>query len=175
VIGRPLDKVQPWRHEQLIRDLALGEKSTAELASDYGVLEQSISVYKLRHKSEVAEAVAGMVDSLGHLWATKMENRLSVLMQRVEEIEEQLELLRDHARRETELIRSVDPSASEVPVNDRAYQSWVKEQRAPLHEIADQCGGLPARVAKIEVTQNPITNYEVLAMDADGNLHAVRE
>jgi hypothetical protein len=80
----------------------------------------------------------------------------------LKEIEDQIELLRDHARRETEMIRSVDPDAYE------------KEQRALLREIADQTGQLPQKVAvDIAAARNPLTDYDTVAMDSDGNLLGV--
>ena len=73
-----------------------------------------------------------------HIWSTKVENRIRLLTVRLEEIEHQLQLLRDHARRETETIRNVDPDASEVLANGPEYRAYEKEQRALLREIADQ-------------------------------------
>jgi hypothetical protein len=82
--------------------------------------------------------------------------------------------LRDHAVRETETIRSVDPEASEVTVNSREYLAFVKEQRALLREIADQTGQLPQRVAvDLAAARNPITSFDTVALDADGNLLGV--
>jgi hypothetical protein len=87
-----------------------------------------------------------------------------------------MELLRDHAQRETETIRNVDPDASEVLVYGPEYRAYEKEQRALLREIADQTGQLPSRATKIEMdVRNPITDYDVVVMDADGQLHAVQQ
>jgi hypothetical protein len=84
-----------------------------------------------------------------------------------------MELLRDHARRETETIRNLDP---EVPVNGPEYRAYEKEQRALIREIADQTGQLPARIGKIEMgIKNPLTDYDVIAIDKDGNIHAVQQ
>lgn len=167
--------IRAWRHERLINDLALGERPYAELAEEHGVEVQTVRVFAMHHRADIEAKKADWASTYDHIWSTKVENRLRVLLQRVEEIEDQLELLADHAHRETELIRTVDPDASEVAVNGPEWRAYEKEQRALLHEIADQTGGLPARVARLEVTQNPITNYDVIAMDAEGNLHAVRE
>jgi hypothetical protein len=170
------DSVKAWRMESLILDLAVGEKSYTDLSEEYGVEEQSLRVFKLRHKPDIIAKQQDLSDSLSHIWATKMENRVRVLVQRVEEIEEQLELLADHARRETEAIRNVDPEASEVLVNGPEWRAYEKEQRALLHEIADQTGGLPARVGKIEMdTKNPLNFGGAIAQDADGNWYSVQQ
>jgi hypothetical protein len=97
------------------------------------------------------------------------------MTQRLEEIEDQIQALFEYAARETETIRSVDPDASAVPVNGPEYRAYEKEQRALLREIADQTGQLPSR-NKVEMeVKSPLANFDVLAMDADGKIHAVQQ
>jgi hypothetical protein len=143
--------ISPWDHECLIRDYVVGEKSTAEIAAEYGYAEQTIKAHRAEHKAEIAAVTAGMVDEFSHIWSTRKENRLRLLTCRLEEIEDQIAALFDHARAETETIRNIDPDASEVPVNGREYRDYVKEQRALVREIADQTGQLPQRKSTIEL------------------------
>jgi len=137
--------IRAWRMEQLIRDLALGEKSMTELAEIHGVEEQTVRVFKMNHKPEIDAIVHGWTDQYDHIWSTKLENRLRVLTCRLEETEDQIAVIKDHARRETETIRSVDPEASEVLFNCPEYRAYVKEQRALIREISEQTGQLPRR------------------------------
>ena len=132
--------VKAWRMEQLINDLAVGEKSVAELAAEFDVEEQSVRVFKLRHKADIEAKKNDWASQYDHIWATKVENRLRLLTCRLEEIEDQLALLRDHSRAETETIRNVDPEASEVLVNDRVYLKYVAEQRSLLRETRTRPG-----------------------------------
>ena len=105
----------------------------------------------------------------------KKENGLRVLTRRLEEIEDQLDLLKEHARRETETIRSVDPEASEVSVNGPEYRAYEKEQRALIREIWDATGQLPSRnPVDAGPAKNPLTDSDLIAVDADGNWHTVR-
>jgi hypothetical protein len=167
--------IKAWRYEQLINDLAVGDKPDSELAAEYDVEEQSIRVFRMRHKADIQAKKKGWSEQYGHIWSTKVENRLRVLTCRLEEIEDQMELLREHARRETETIRNVDPEASEVLVNGPEYRAYEKEQRALIREIADQTGQLPTRVAKLEVEgKGALTNFDTIAVDANGNWHAVQ-
>jgi hypothetical protein len=130
----------------------------------------------MRHKAEIQAVLAGWTDQFDHIWSTKLENRLRLLTCRLEEVEDQIAALFDHARRETETIRNIDPDASAVPVNGSEYRAYVKEQRALAREIADQTGQLPTRAGRLEVdVKNPITDFDVIAMDADGNFHAVQQ
>jgi hypothetical protein len=166
--------VKAWRYEQLINDLAVGDRPDSELAAEYEVEEQSIRVFRMRHKADVEAKKAGWAEKFDHIWSTKVENRVQVLTVRLEEIEEQIALLHEHARRETETIRSIDPEASEVPVNDRVLDRYSKLQASLLREIADQTGQLPQRVAvNVHAASNPITSFKTVALDAEGNLLGV--
>jgi hypothetical protein len=99
-----------------------------------------------------------------------------VLTQRLEEIEDQIAALFEHAQRETETIRSVDPDASKVPVNGHEYRAYVKEQRALAHQIAEQTGQLPPRnPVDAGPVKSPITDYDVIGLDENGNFHAVQQ
>jgi hypothetical protein len=108
--------------------------------------------------------------------ATKVENRLRLLTLRLEEIEHQIELLHDHAQRETDYIRRVDPDAAEVPVRGNEYRAYEKEQRALTREIADQTGQLMQRApVQVNVVRNPLTDFDTIAVDEAGNRHAVQQ
>jgi hypothetical protein len=104
------------------------------------------------------------------------QNRIRVLTQRWEQIVYQIELLEDHAVRETETIRRVDPEAGRCQVNGPEIRAYSKEERALAHQIAEETGQLPQRtVAVTTEVKNPITDYDVLIRDPDGNFQAVRE
>jgi hypothetical protein len=167
--------IRAWRYEQLINDLALGEQPHSELAERYNVEVQTVRVFAMNHRADVEARKADWANQYGHIWSTKVENRLRVLTCRLEEIEDQLALLRDHARAETEMIRNVDPEAAEVLVNDRVYLKYVAEQRSLLREIADQTGQLPTRLAVDPTsTRGSLTDWDTIALDANGQWHAVR-
>jgi hypothetical protein len=120
----------------MIRDLAVGDKSDPEMAEEYGVAEQTVRYFRMNHKHEIAAVLADWTTQYDHIWSTKLETHLRFLTQRLEEIEDLIAALYEHARRETETIRNVDPDASEVLVNDRVYLAYVKEQRSLIREIA---------------------------------------
>jgi hypothetical protein len=166
--------IRAWRIEQLINDMAEGGKSDEELAAEYDVENQSIRVFRLRHKADIQAKKVDLSSRFSHIWSTKVWNRLRLLTLRLEEIEHQIELLHDHAERETEMIRNVDPEACQVPVNGSELRAYEKEQRALTREIADQTGQLPQRSSvEVNLTKNPITNFDTIAVDESGNWHAV--
>ena len=59
----------------------------------------------------------------------------------------QLDLLEEHAARETETIRSVDPDASEVRPHGNEYRAYLKLSKDLEREIMDQTGQLYQRVS----------------------------
>jgi hypothetical protein len=129
--------------EELIRDLAAGDKPDTELAEVHGVAEQTIWDFRMRHKAEIAAVIQGYVSKYDHIWSTKLENHVRVLTHRWEKIIGQMELLEEHARRETETIRNIDPDASEVPYNTREYLAYAKVEAALSHQILEITGQLP--------------------------------
>ena len=168
--------IKEWEAERLINDLAVGQKSYPDLAAEYGVVEQSLHQFKHRHRAEVEAKKRDQSSEYGHIWATQKGNRLRGLTDRLEEVVHQIELIHEHAARETELIRTVDPDAAEVKCNSRELLAYDKEYRALAREIADQCGQLPQRVSlDAVVTRNPITDFDTIAIDDDGTFHAVKQ
>lgn len=76
---------------QLIRDLAMGEWSTASLAKEYGVDNADIVAFQERFSKEIAEVTAALSGQLAietaGLWISKRQNRLAELQADFEEIE----------------------------------------------------------------------------------------
>ena len=75
----------------------------------------------------------------------KKETRIRVLTERYEEYQTLIEGLYEHARRETETIRRVDPEAGQVPIDLDKFRSLDIQQRKILRDIADELGQLMSR------------------------------
>jgi hypothetical protein len=82
------------------------------------------------------------------------------------------ELVED-AELATETMRNLNPDAAPVRVPLPEWRALVREKARLEHQIAEEMGQISARVGKVEVVANPITDYDVLAMDEAGQLHAV--
>lgn len=98
--------IKPWEIEQILRAMALGA-SHAELSDEFGYQEQSLRVLKMNHKHEIAVLLAVATAKLDHIWSTKVENDVRVLTERWEQVWHQIDLLHEHARRETELSETL--------------------------------------------------------------------
>jgi hypothetical protein len=167
--------IKPWEIEQILRAMAVGA-SYVELSDEFGYQEQSLRVLKMNHKHEIAVLLSDATAKLDHIWSTKVENHVRGLTERWAQVWHQIDLLHEHARRETETIRSIDPDASEVPVNDRVVDRYSKLELTLSHQFLEITGQLPTRVGRVEMeVKNPLTEYDVLVEDADGNLHAVKQ
>jgi hypothetical protein len=125
---RGTSNIKPWDLERLLRDMAVGDKSDAELAAEYDKAEQTIWVIRMNHKAEIAALVTGMVDDISHIWSTRLGNHVRILTQRWERIIGQLMLLEEHAERETETIRSVDREAAEVRTT--VASTWPTQRKS---------------------------------------------
>jgi hypothetical protein len=167
--------IKAWRMEQLINDLAEGSKPDEELANDYDIALQSVHAFRLRHKPDIQARKQNWSAKFDHIWSTKVENRLRLLTQRLEEVEYQIQLLHEHAERETETIRNFDPDASVVPINGAEHRAYAKLQKELAREIAEQSGQLQQRTPapEPEPVKNPLMEASTIAQDAAGNWYVI--
>jgi hypothetical protein len=112
----------------------------------------------MREKAEIEAKKANWADQYDNIWSTRLESCPRLLTVRLEEIQHQMQLLRDHARGSG---------------NGPEYRAYEKEQRALVREIADQTGTSSWVAVDLALVRNPITDYDVLVMEDAGKLHAV--
>lgn len=77
--GRPAGKnhlERGWVAHRLIRDFALGEKTGAELAVQYGVSQTSMSAFKKRHSLEIEEVRNHLADEYAGVWVADKMKRI---------------------------------------------------------------------------------------------------
>jgi hypothetical protein len=86
---------------------------------------------------------------------------------RLQEIEHQIDLIHDHARRETEMIRTVDPGAAEVKADAPELRAYVKAQESLVLKIWDATGQLPSRVVPDNSANRPHLFHSVLGVDLE--------
>src|SRR4249919_412017 len=89
--------IKAWRAEQLINDLALGERRYADLAEEHSVAEQTVAYFAVKHRADIEAKKQNWSAQFDHIWSTKKENGLRLLTIRLEEIEHQIELIHEHA------------------------------------------------------------------------------
>jgi hypothetical protein len=93
------DLYRGWPRLGLIRDLAFGEFSPAELAASIGCTIHDILEFRADHEDEIAETRAALAGQLAietaGLWIAKKQNRLAELQADTEDLRGCIEKLRD--------------------------------------------------------------------------------
>lgn len=104
-----------WVQHRLIRDFALGEKTGAQLAEQYGVSQTSISAFKKRHMLEIEEVRNNLADEYAGVWVANKLARIQEYQQAAEK------MASGHSPRNAEVLVTI------------------------LKAVAEELGQLPAR------------------------------
>lgn len=75
-----------WVRHKLIRELAIGNKTQAVLAEEYGVSDTSIGKFKTRHQTAIDEAKQQLEDEMSELWIVNKAMRLAELQEDIDGI-----------------------------------------------------------------------------------------
>ena len=67
----------PWQRHKLVRELAAGDRTSAQLGRDYGMTAGAVRKFKHDHKAEVDAIVAAAGDEFAALWIADKGQRLA--------------------------------------------------------------------------------------------------
>lgn len=67
---------RPGTRRRLMTELARGEKTQAQLAREYGVVESSMTEFKQRHRDRIDEIARDIDNEFSGLWVTQKTERL---------------------------------------------------------------------------------------------------
>lgn len=104
-----------WVRHRLVRDLAIAEKSQAELAEIYGVSQTSMSAFKKRNQMAIEEVRNNMADEYAGVWVAQKMGRIAEYQEAAEK-----------------MAKGTSPRNAEVLVTI-------------LKAVAEELGQLPAR------------------------------
>lgn len=104
-----------WVKHRLIRDFAIAEKTGAELAEQYGVSRNSISIFKKKYAMEIEEVRNNMADEYAGVW-----------------VAQKLDRIRQYQEAAEKMANGTSPRNQEVLVSI-------------LKAVAEELGQLPAR------------------------------
>lgn len=113
---------------QLIRALALGEHSQAELARRNGVSDQALSRFVQRHAERIADVREHLDDEFAGIEMASKVNRVALLNQQILDV---VDLLAD------------PETAAKAGVQ---YAEMARVVQSGARAIADELGQIPARV-----------------------------
>lgn len=122
------DKLLPWQRHKLLRELAIGERKSADLAVEYGMTASGIREFKRRHKALVDVIAAEPADEFAGLWIAGKGNRLAAY-------QGDYELSADGAF--------------------AAHFEQIRTRTQILHTVAEELGQLPPRQ---QVTVVPVVH-----------------
>lgn len=107
-----------WDHRTLVRELASGDFTRAELGKKYGISGQAVTQFAQRHAAEI-DAVSGQMEAaFTGLWIADKASRIIA-----------------HQRDYEAALAS-----------DKAdHHEWIKARTAILHAVAEELGQLPPR------------------------------
>jgi hypothetical protein len=138
---------------KLIRALATGEKTRAELARERGVTATAISEFRKRHADAIAEVAANVADEYAGLWIAQKRERLAAYQQNAEIIAAEIEALRDgrvivHGGEADDDDAELGDSDTDEPLNDvsGAIGRLTRAYDRALRSVAEELGQLPTRM-----------------------------
>lgn len=72
-------RVTGYRKLNLIRDLASGEKSRSQLATEYGITPASVTAFARTNAEAIQEILDNAAQDMAGLWIAKQRNRIAEL------------------------------------------------------------------------------------------------
>lgn len=117
----------------IIRTLAQGMNDYAA-AKYFGIARETVRDFRKRHIERINALAQDAADAITGLWATQKAERVATYSQQAEDCQR--------------LIDELHAQAAEykVPVNGEEIVRLQKSQSRALRSIAEEIGGLPARV-----------------------------
>lgn len=101
-------KINTWRANKLIKDLATNDKTLEQLADEHGVALSTLYAFKAKNQDAIDAVIAGWVAEHEHIWSVRKEERIMFLTQRIQEIEHHIDVLLAKAWRATEEVRRLE-------------------------------------------------------------------
>jgi hypothetical protein len=144
-LEEPKMRLRGWRKRQLIRDLALGELSTAQLAEKYEQQENSINGFLRRNKEFIDEVKAAHDNEYAGLWIASKSARIAEYQQDVEEINEVL--------------------ARQLDSGEDLNAGLIRMKHVALKSVAEELGALPNRVTL--QSDNKVVTYHIEGVDPE--------
>jgi hypothetical protein len=147
-----------------------------EMADKYGSEVDTIYHFKNRSKDRIAAVLADWSDEFSDLWSVKKHNRIAELQDAYAGVMARLNELTEEAERATEEMRTVRPNAAKVLVPGNEWRGYTRERARLLREIAEEMGQIQSRNSTDGgPVRGSLTDFDVIAMDAARNFHAVQQ
>lgn len=144
------------RRLALIRDLAMGELSSAEIARNLGLGTKDIEDFRETYTSEVAEVRAALAGRLAietaGLWISKKQNRVAEVQADIEDINYELNRIRSGT------LKDIDEAGG---LGSRKHQNLLRMKLAALKLVADEYSVRGMSKADSEEDDRNVVHYVI--------------
>jgi hypothetical protein len=148
------DLYRGWSRLGLIRDLAFGEFSPAELAADIGCKVEDVLEFQSVYENEIAETRAALAGHLAietaGLWVAKRQNRLAEIQGDLEDLGVAVEAIR-----------------SEDKLGGQQHRDIVKTRVTLLRAVADELSPRATGVKPRVEENGNVVKYIIEDSDAE--------
>lgn len=135
--------------KRLIADIAAGERSQSEISREYGVSQQAVHAFSIRHAAEIEEMRDQVAAAITDQWVAVKGLRIESMRGDVERIDA--------------ILCPLDPDAP-VPDTDQTARLLMAKRRH-LRAIAEELGQIPKHL-QITDDRGPAT-YQIVGVDLD--------
>jgi hypothetical protein len=118
-------KLTLWQQSDLMRELALKDRTRSELAREYGVSAMYITSFARRYVREIAAMRANIEDEFAHLWAAKKVNRVLVLQKQVMDRFERPDRSAEDDRTIATMLKQISEELGQLPVRQNVVSARV--------------------------------------------------
>jgi hypothetical protein len=151
------------RRLSLIRDLAMGELSSAEIARAMGLDTRDIENFRETFRIEISEVRAALAGRLAietaGLWISKKQNRVAELQADVDEINAQLQAMRDVTLSGADRVIK-----EEIGMGSRQWQTMMRMKQNIMKLVADEYSARGEAKDRAEDDDRNVVHY-VIEMD----------
>lgn len=135
-----------WQRQALVHDLALNEKTQAQLARQYGISRAAVCEFNKRHQATILEVRADLDNEFAGLWISEKKRRVAELQGQADMLRELIEEERNRAS-QLGFTAEGDSIFSGPDLENIARLS--RRLEATLRNAAEELGQLPSRVAMV--------------------------
>jgi hypothetical protein len=140
----------------LVEALALGEETHETVASRFSRTVQAIHQFSARNHAEIdtrkRELQGELAGETSHIRVANQAKRIAIRNKLIEDMEIRLD------------GEDLDP---------RVRSRFTRDIDMLQKSVAEELGQLPPRTSKVEVAHSPLTDFDTIALDTDGNWHGV--
>ena len=158
------------RKHGMLRDIAAGALSIDEIATKYGVVDQTVYDMRRRNKPTITAILDDWTNQFSDLVMVQKHNRMAELERVAWMWIHRLDALEAEAEQATEVMRRVDPEASPVRIPLREQAVCSRELGRIMDQICKEIGQDATTIDRIATGSSTQYKQQLLGLLPDGRL-----